>query len=125
MGYSMYLRRDADRTLFDLGRDTWTWDAFLGTEADPQIVHVEDVSTLADLIAEHMPEWAESAISPPGFMSEYRTFVAEQVIAFCAGEPIYVVGEHEAMDLIHDRGWRVAGSRYRDDIVTKVKDNPR
>jgi hypothetical protein len=115
MGYNHYLRRDDNRTLFELGK--WLgeeWMEALGGGAP--IVHGPEDE--AALIAALTPDIATWGTLTPEFdgAEDYARFVAKAIITWCDGQPFRFVGEDGfdrwAMDDTWDKDQAVTGSRY-------------
>lgn len=115
MGYNFYLRRDDNRTLFELGK--WLgeeWMEALGGGA-PIVLGPGDETELAMAIAADIATWGTLG---PQFPSpeDYAQYVAKAIITWCDGQPFRFVGEDGFDSWQNDNNWdkdsAVTGTRY-------------
>jgi hypothetical protein len=98
MGYCWYLRRDDNRTLFELGKGVANWMAALGDGA-PIVLGPEHESALADVLAKDLANWSRSL--PDGAVG-YARHVAKAIITWCNGHPFRFIGEDGYDDWVMD-----------------------
>lgn len=113
MGYCNYLRRNDNRTLFDLGKipgDEWAIALGNGT---PTVMNQEDEDTLALVLAEDIATWGAC---DQEFALAYGQHVAKAIVAWCDGHPFEFCGEDSFENWQFDDTWdydlAVTGTRH-------------
>lgn len=115
MGHELYLRRDDNRTLFELGKwlgEEWT-DALGG--GVPIVLGPDDEAALIAALTPDIATWGTIG-APFTDAEDYARFVAKAIITWCGGQPFRFVGEDgfEAWDM--DASWNfekaITGTRY-------------
>jgi len=115
MGYNHYLRRDDNRTLFDLGKHVGDWMEALGGGA-PIVLGPEDEPALASALAADIATWGGTF--GPSFESAdgYARHVAKAIVTWCDGNPFRFVGEDGFDNWVCDDSWdrtrAITGTRY-------------
>jgi len=115
MGYEHYLRRDDNRTLFELGK--WLgeeWMEALGGGA-PIVLGPEDEDELALAITPDIETWGTLGPEFPRAI-DYAIYAAKAIIAWGAGQPFLFIGEDGFDSGEMDDTWNmdqaITGSRY-------------
>lgn len=118
MGITWYLRRDDNRTLFDLGTGSTGWLAALGEwpMAQPRTIGPDDETRISEVIAADIASRAASWEIEPGEIPGYASRIARAIIAWADGKPYTIASEEGFHDWLDDDTWdfdrAVTGSRY-------------
>src|ERR1700674_3636184 len=119
MGYCYYLRRDDNRTLFDLGKILGgDWGEFLG-DGHPFTIEPDRVDDLAAALFVAMADWNLGSF--PGGAEGYARQIARSISVWSDGKPFRLVGEdgYDDWDL-DDYESAVTGTRHTPD--PRIKD---
>jgi len=115
MGISYYLRRDDNRTLFELGKYTYTWGDVLG-RGRPFVVDPAMQPVLSGYSAQSFRNNEFSGIGVPGGLKGYSRRIAHAIVQWCDGRPFQFVSEDGFDQWMEDETWdydlAVTGTRY-------------
>lgn len=89
MGYCYYLRRDDNRTLFELGKHVGDWGEVLG-EREPIVLTHEHEATLAAWLAHQMR--SDGGWKLPD-VDGYARHCAREIVRWADGQPFRFIGE--------------------------------